>query len=143
MTPQDKALLERLNALDEKRKKALAEYQAFCDIEPPAAENTQKWSKLYCKKEKLERQIQDSGLQILALANRLAGELEQYQWQPIETAPKDGTRVLLVDADNKCLPFIACYNAQLAEWRDGVDCWVEIECYTHWQPLPPTPETSA
>ena len=69
-------------------------------------------------------------------------------WQPIETAPKDGTAVLLYMADGK-------YAA--AEFRtrnDGIAFWeiAHIEttgasiCLlakaTHWQPLPAPPESA-
>lgn len=63
-------------------------------------------------------------------------------WQPIETAPKDGTRVLLCDADG----YIAC-----ASW-DSYWQWIErgsdyaTEVWgagelkpTYWQPLPAPP----
>ena len=66
-------------------------------------------------------------------------ETDASGWQPIATAPRDGTRVL-------------CY-APSAEDRAAVmrnDYWWMQERgwafmrprqpYTHWQPLPPAPE---
>lgn len=68
-------------------------------------------------------------------------------WQPIETAPKDGTWVLLFSPDAEPdTPFIG-------QWRDVEDypdggAWWENNgssyCIdadpSHWQPLPESPE---
>ena len=55
------------------------------------------------------------------------------EWQPIETAPKDGTRVLVVEDG----------EYHVAWWRQGWtragdDYDIAMEP-THWQPLPPYP----
>lgn len=54
-------------------------------------------------------------------------------WQPIESAPKDGTR------------FIAAkFNETRGEWQcDDVDGRFvnKVPRYTHWQPLPPPPNS--
>lgn len=60
------------------------------------------------------------------------------EWQPIETAPKDGTRVLIYDTD---MPEITT-----AEFESG--CWWvysrEYQAYpqdvTHWMCLPEPPK---
>lgn len=66
-------------------------------------------------------------------------------WQPIETAPKDGTRVLLftthIPNDYYNESFI---GVQIGRWDCGhmSDGW-EFENIgepTHWMPLPPPPE---
>lgn len=53
-------------------------------------------------------------------------------WQPIETAPKDGT---IVDLYHKTMGRI------VDTWWDD-DCWISTlendEAYTHWM-LPPAP----
>ena len=68
------------------------------------------------------------------------------EWQPIETAPKDGRYVLCFargkhDAGSQ--------NAREDQWRvdhfsrRGVWWRMLPETpYTHWQPLPPPPEAS-
>jgi hypothetical protein len=75
------------------------------------------------------------------------------EWQPIETAPKDGTEILLcraVDADGHSITGksfgVFC---QVAAWW-GTERWV-VYCSlihdpslhfepTHWMPLPKAPE---
>lgn len=61
------------------------------------------------------------------------------EWQPIETAPRDGTRILLFREGWHV-------NCAVGYWR--ID-WHEFapvggECFpqpTHWMPLPPPPST--
>ena len=65
------------------------------------------------------------------------------KWQPIETAPKDGTHVL-VCKESYYYPETASYrtyhpNAQgKATWRTN-SMGVKITP-THWMPLPPLPK---
>lgn len=71
----------------------------------------------------------------------LVDALKDREWQPIETAPKDGSAYLGVIAPNG-QPFIAFY-----EEEDGHQCQIQTEPKlhkpTHWMPLPqpPTKET--
>lgn len=55
------------------------------------------------------------------------------EWQPIETAPRDGTTILVVNAK------IGLYSVE--EWRQGA--WRNDEGLTvrgtHWIPLPTPP----
>ena len=55
-------------------------------------------------------------------------------WQPIETAPKDGTLVLLCKANDPGWP-MRCRRWQEDHWR-GQDA----DEATHWMPLPDPPE---
>jgi hypothetical protein len=56
-------------------------------------------------------------------------------WQPIETAPKDGTDVMLADAESR--------ETVVAFWRLG---WIVrgrgiFDYPTHWMPIPELPPT--
>ena len=82
------------------------------------------------------------------------------KWQPIETAPKDGTSILVgCDYDRRSKSRVA-----LVWWDDAVSAgiwgnWIEakwfdehVECDfvpmhcefkpTHWMPLPPAPDAT-
>ena len=56
-------------------------------------------------------------------------------WQPIETAPKDGTEILVVEPDGEM--YVAFWNIYESLWFYGVDLCVP----THWMPLPQPPQS--
>jgi len=66
-----------------------------------------------------------------------AWELAQPQWQPIETAPQDGTKFLLLGMNNEI---------SFCRWHEEVGAWcyggligpVDHECL--WMPLPQPPK---
>lgn len=64
----------------------------------------------------------------------------KYSWQPIETAPKDGTEILLFELTFNGAPymFTAKWDSEDADWK----C-IEFEAYDHnptyWMPLPEPP----
>ena len=64
-------------------------------------------------------------------------------WQQIETAPKDGTRILLCWEGH---PTLAAHVELGWFGRAGVFCNTYGKAFsgkpTHWMPLPPPPETS-
>lgn len=66
------------------------------------------------------------------------------EWQPIETAPKDGRRILVSEANY--VDSIGCaYWSYSKEWKE--EGWYSSACCdditmffpTHWMPLPPPP----
>lgn len=61
------------------------------------------------------------------------------QWQPIETAPKDGNRVLLWNRD-WAAPFAGQFYGEAAGgWRLDYRIAPFTHQPTHWMPLPPAP----
>jgi len=71
-------------------------------------------------------------------------------WQSIETAPKDGTRVLLWLGAPWSYAEVACWyepwdgwsNDPLEENRTDEICGIGKRVPTHWQPLPTPPGTT-
>lgn len=70
---------------------------------------------------------------------------EDMTWQPIETAPRDGTAALVWNKG--CRHWVAAFRLPVRgepqneshyvhEWRDGGGRWATP---THWMPLPPPP----
>jgi hypothetical protein len=61
--------------------------------------------------------------------------LANYQWQPIETAPRDGTPVDLWHKVGARIP---------ETWWDAEDCcWscaMDDSEFTHWMPMPHPPQ---
>jgi hypothetical protein len=62
------------------------------------------------------------------------------EWQPIETAPKDGTKVLLFC--NPCGAGVGLFHLRRKLWVLGDPNELEAEDIifpTHWMPLPEPP----
>jgi len=59
-------------------------------------------------------------------------------WEPIETAPKDGTRVLLFRREWAEAMAVCFYRASLDEWTTAAGGCVFIGA-THWSRLPDAP----
>lgn len=72
------------------------------------------------------------------LLTKLAAVVEMAGWQPIETAPKDGTEILCWSESNQRLYVLAWHKHNWLEHEiDGN--WGR--CPTHWMPLPATPSS--
>ena len=91
-------------------------------------------------------QIEDDAAFIAAsrtLVPALVAEIERLlrerEWQPIETAPRDGTNVWVYAAPFQDLPGFQCRYGYHPE---GGWCVDELREVTHWQPLllPPDKE---
>jgi hypothetical protein len=74
----------------------------------------------------------------------LAELQKRGEWQPIESAPKDGTLVLICFADGEI--YIARNegkpDSQHNDWwdQDGLDFGYGASQPTHWMPLPELPK---
>ena len=87
--------------------------------------------------------------ELLVLRNELAAsqaENLRHQWQPIETAPKDGSHFLAAPTRSNCKPFVALWlDAEYPE-VDG-EGWYghwnfdPVE-FVAWMPLPPVPDAT-
>lgn len=80
-----------------------------------------------------------------ALASPGAVAAAPTGWRPIETAPKDGT-LIVVKGDNHGDSDLGQHHC-IASWFKG--CWMEssdwnptsdLAYLTHWMPLPPAPK---
>lgn len=83
---------------------------------------------------------------------RLRAALADRGWSPIETAPNDGTAVLLYYPHNDTCIRGAYGEVQDGDWESGYRTWMEwgvdgehfiqeapTEAPTHWMPLPEVP----
>lgn len=72
--------------------------------------------------------------------------MSETKWQDIETAPKDGTAILLAS------PWMGELRRHIGTWNVKAKSWMQGErqtgfhfvphmqaAFTHWQPLPPPP----
>ena len=70
------------------------------------------------------------------------GISEPSRFHPIETAPKDGARILLH-------PAVEVHDAwSKGHWSDQQECWLvggsaSGVTHTYWLPLPPAPPTAS
>lgn len=90
---------------------------------------------------------------MLAAAPQPAQATSKEGWQPIETAPKDGSTVMLFE-QYESEPFFGYWWEGRSRWRastthydtDGNACVIDrvySEGVTHWMPLPPPPSAQA
>ena len=88
---------------------------------------------LKCIEELKDKLARSDRKEIEAVYRRL-GELEaKHQWQPIETAPRDGRRLILLYGPSR-FPQVAYSNTW---WTAGFSAENKP---THWMPLPKPPE---
>jgi hypothetical protein len=66
--------------------------------------------------------------------NHFESFLPAPRWLPIETAPKDGTEILLTDGHYKRTGYWA---RRIEAW--SIDTVVSLNMPTHWMPLPEPP----
>lgn len=73
------------------------------------------------------------------------GDMNVGLWQPIETAPKDGTEILSWSNRQNILPVVFCRFREvfvMAIYDDETGELEVSECApTHWMPLPQPPKS--
>lgn len=72
--------------------------------------------------------------------------LEEGEWQPIETAPKDGTEILVADyrVAGGFMNVVAYTDEDFPNvWETQEFLAYHHEAFTHWMPLPKPPEPVA
>lgn len=64
------------------------------------------------------------------------------EWQSIETAPKDGTAILVIRDDEHESHEVVYYEEDINGfvWCGETQAWHQ-DRFTHWMPLPPPPES--
>jgi hypothetical protein len=95
----------------------------------------------------------NSAIQLQLRAAYAAGLAAREGWQPIETAPKDGTECIVLTAHGQTTtdtpfvvgvvpPFvIAAVWARGGWWRNNLGYGYTVACHpTHWMPRPPEPK---
>jgi len=77
------------------------------------------------------------GAEVLALITRLRAAEARTAWQPIETAPRDGTLVLAWHPHWGGPDAVRCSSR--GQWTAD---WLPTCAPTHWMPLPAAPEAT-
>ena len=71
---------------------------------------------------------------------RAVSSVAPAAWQPIKTAPKDGSWIIVCVVENGTAyrPSVGIWDFEREAWSDGLNCgeWP----VTHWMPLPPPPQ---
>lgn len=61
------------------------------------------------------------------------------KWQLIETAPKDGSAIIVYDPDDGDIAVVEFYQESWTS-KYCVDSWIKFNNATHWMPLPQPPK---
>lgn len=91
----------------------------------------------------LEAELAQASAKMVEQAARiqqLEAEIAAMQWRPIETAPKDGTPLLLLWPDAAEKMAVMWWDEYVENWLgyyDGINPGYQPP--THWMPLPPPP----
>lgn len=76
---------------------------------------------------------------MIAAAQRIRELVGENEWQPIETAPKDGGEVLAYGPHLGMLVVEYGINGGGWPWQTLDGPSYSADAFTHWRPLPPPP----
>ena len=63
------------------------------------------------------------------------------EWRPIETAPRDGSFILVCDIkDRRMMTVVFWIDDESWPWARDDDGEFSPDSFTHWMPLPESPE---
>lgn len=77
----------------------------------------------------------ESIAELRRIGDMLASNADRVEWQPIETAPKDWTRVL-IDWGDESEVDIRRWSTENSRWEDDDDWGYESLEPARWMPLP-------
>lgn len=87
------------------------------------------------------RDLEDTVVALALRVQSLTDAQAAHGWQPIATAPKDGSVIIGYDASRIYEPEEGIGSVEFMRWRDG--CWMDPATHsmkpTHWMPLPAPP----
>lgn len=72
-----------------------------------------------------------------AIRDREAG------WQPIDTAPKDGSRFMAFERGDEAQFYPCWWHIEVNDWAGWQNVWDSEPEPTHWMPLPSPPSTGS
>jgi hypothetical protein len=86
-----------------------------------------------------------SGMSLIMALDSTIGEVLGWAWQPIASAPKDGTHILIWDGEIECVAkFDIWFTGHEGAWEcvgaSGYDIENAFKAPTYWMPLPPPPD---
>ena len=92
-----------------------------------------------------DKERHDAAIQAMSKAMDRNMTESERGWQPIDTAPKDGTALLLLyvpELEGAIPQFVAGWVNEFETWGNGaIQYWHRQP--THWQPLPDPPREEA
>lgn len=100
---------------------------------------------LKAARERVEQQMLSGGrlpgMSAVATADlrTILAALDEQDWRPIETAPRDGTAVLLWYKQKSHVAAYWVSSPWNGMWVSGTVGFLDCDNFTHWRPLPAPP----
>lgn len=90
-----------------------------------------------------EREVSQARIELAAVTAHRDALLKEHAWQPIETAPKDGTSIIVLSPTGNVWCNVKwCVRQRTGErWTHFMQGGLKFEP-THWMPMPKAPEVT-